>query len=247
MGEPVIYAHRGASAVRPENTMPAFEKALELGATGIETDVQMSRDGRLVLCHDERLERTTGGRGPLAALSWNELRALDAGSWFAPEYAGTRLPLLEELLDLLAPTNARLNIEIKSGIVLYPGIEAAVIEMIRGYGMAERVILSSFNHYSLVEAKRLAPEIKTGLLYMEGLVDPWLYARHVKADALHPLFYGVRPELIAGAHAAGLAVNPWTVDEAPRIKALIQAGADGIITNHPEIAVALLREEGQRA
>ncbi|MGE5529075.1 MAG: glycerophosphodiester phosphodiesterase [Patescibacteria group bacterium] len=240
MKRPVVYAHRGASAICPENTMAAFRMALEMGAGGIETDVQMSRDGRLVLCHDEMLDRTTNGRGPLAARAWDELRALDAGAWFGEEFAGERLPLLEDLLELLAPSGARLNIEIKSGVVIYPGIEEAVVAEVRRHGMAERVILSSFNHYSLLACKRLAPEIATGVLYMEGLVDPWLYARRIEADALHPLHYGVRPELVAGAHAAGLLVNTWTVDDPGRIEVLSQAGVDGIITNTPDRALAAL-------
>lgn len=232
-GRIVVYAHRGASGTRPENTMAAFREAVALGADGIETDVHLSRDGRLVLCHDETLDRTTDGRGLVAAHDWRALETLDAGSWFGPEYAGERLPLLEELLAYLAPLDLRLNIELKSGVVIYPGLEAAVVELVRRYGMAGRVIVSSFNHFSLVEIKRTAPEIATAILYMEGLVDPWLYARHVGADALHPFFYGVRPELVAGAHAAGLRINPWPVNEAEHIKAMIQAGVDGIISDYP--------------
>lgn len=234
----LVYAHRGASGVRPENTLPAFLEAVALGADGIETDVQMSRDGRLVLCHDETLDRTTNGRGPLGTHTWDELSELDAGAWFAPEYAGTRLPLLEELLELLAPTTLLLNIELKSGVVLYPGIEGAVLDRVRRHELGERVLISSFNHYSLVEVKRLAPEIKTAILYMEGLVDPWLYARHVGADFLHPYFYGVRPEMVAGAHAADMKVNAWTVNEPLQIDAMLRAGVDGIITNHPDRVLA---------
>lgn len=235
----IIYAHRGASGVCPENTMAAFAKAIEMGAHGIETDVQMSKDGVLVLCHDERLERTTDGRGLLAEHTWEELRRLDAGSWFAPSFAGERLPRLEDLLALVAGTKLLLNLELKSGVVLYPGIEAKVVALIKDYGLRGRVLISSFNHFSLVEVKRLDPEIETGILYMEGLVDPWLYARHIGADALHPLFYGVRPEIVAGAHAAGLRVNAWTVDEPAQAKALIQAGVDGLITNHPDRLLGL--------
>lgn len=230
----VIYAHRGASGVCPENTMAAFTRAIQMGAHGIETDVQMSKDGVLVLCHDERLERTTDGRGLLAGHTWEELQRLDAGSWFDPSFAGERLPRLEDLFALAAGTKLLLNLELKSGVVLYPGIEAEVVALIKDYGLRERVIISSFNHFSLVAIKRLDPEIETGILYMEGLVDPWLYARHVGADALHPLFYGVRPEIVAGAHEAGLRVNAWTVDEPAQAKALIQAGVDGLITNHPD-------------
>lgn len=240
MGRATVYAHRGASGVRPENTMAAFRKAVEMGATGIETDVQMSRDGVLVLCHDEKLDRTTNGSGLLAQMTWAQLQALDAGSWFGPEYAGERIPTLEQLLQLVAEAGITLNIEIKSGVVLYPGIEAKAIELVRAHNLSEKVIFSSFNHYSLVDCKRLAPEIRTGILYMEALVDPWEYAKHIGANALHPLYYGVIPELVAGAHAAGVAVNPWTVDDPKTIAALLQSGVDGIITNHPDRVLEVL-------
>lgn len=240
MERPVVYAHRGASGVCPENTMAAFRKAVEMGATGIETDVQMTRDGVLVLLHDEQLDRTTSGKGLLAQRAWDEVRGLDAGSWFNDTFAGEPVPALAELLELVKESGIRLNIEIKSGVVLYPEIEAKTIEAVNRHGVSGQVIFSSFNHYSLMECKRLAPDIPTGILYMAGLVDPWLYARHVGADALHPLFYGVRPELVAGAHAAGLAVNPWTVDDPVIIAGLIQSGVDGIITNHPNRVLEVL-------
>lgn len=240
MGRAVVYAHRGASGVCPENTMAAFRKAVELGAGGIETDVQMTSDGVLVLCHDEKVDRTTNGRGLLASMNWSEVQALDAGSWFAPQFAGERIPTLEQLLDLVVESGIMLNIEIKSGLVIYPGIEAKAIELVRRAGLGERVIFSSANHFSLVECKRHAPEIRTGILYIEGLVDPWLYAKHIGANALHPLYHGVRPELVTGAHAAGLAVNTWTVDDPKAISYMAQCGVDGIITNYPDRVLEVL-------
>lgn len=240
MNRPIVYAHRGASGVCPENTMSAFRRAVELGATGIETDVQMSRDGALVICHDEKLDRTTSGKGLLASRTLDELKSLDAGSWFGSSFAGEKIPVLEELLALVAETGIRLNVEIKSGVVLYPGIEAALVESVRRYNLSGQVIFSSFNHYSLVECKKVAPEIPTGILYIEGLVDPWVYAKYVGVNALHPLFHGVRPELVAGAHQAGLLVNTWTVDEPKQIAGMLQCGVDGIITNYPDRVLEVL-------
>ncbi|WP_245237043.1 glycerophosphodiester phosphodiesterase family protein, partial [Paenibacillus ihuae] len=169
MNSIINFAHRGASAVCPENTMAAFRKSLELGATGIETDVQMSSDGGLVLIHDESLNRTAGAEGYVKDRTLSQLLELNAGSWFGPEFKDERLPTLEELLDLLQKRDTVLNIELKNGIFMYPGMEEKVIAAVRDYGMSERVVLSSFNHYSLAYCKSLAPEIRTGILYGEGL------------------------------------------------------------------------------
>lgn len=218
MKKPVIIAHRGASAKAPENTMPAFRKALELGAGGIELDVQLSRDGRVVVIHDERIDRTSSQKGWVKDLTLEELRVPDFGSWFSPEFRGVTIPTLDEVLELLSQGDTLLNIELKNGPVFYPGIEDAVLALVKKYNMIEKVIISSFNHYSLMEVKKLRPEIRTGLLYMEGLVDPWEYALKLGAYAIHPLFYGIIPEIVKGCRENGVAVNPFTVDQPEIIK-----------------------------
>lgn len=240
MQRPLVIAHRGTPAEAPENTMAGFRRALDLGTDGLEFDVHLSRDGEPVVCHDEQLDRTTNGHGFLKDYTLEELRRLDAGSWFDPGFKGERLPTAREVLALAADRGAFVNVELKSGIVLYPGLEAKVAALLAEFGLTGRAIVSSFNHYSLVALMRLAPQIKTGLLYEAGLYEPWVYARHVGAGALHPYFPGVFPELVAGAHAAGLLVNPWTVDEPEHLRAMIAAGVDGIITNRPERLIELL-------
>ncbi|OZB91765.1 glycerophosphodiester phosphodiesterase [Paenibacillus sp. XY044] len=236
----INFAHRGASAVCPENTIAAFARSLELGATGIETDVQLSRDGRLILIHDETLSRTTNGSGWVQDHDLEELRKLDAGSWFHPDFAEERLPLLEELLELVQNTGTVINIELKNTKVPYAGLEEKVIDMVRRYNMSERIVISSFNHYSLLLCKQLAPEIRTGILYMEGLYEPWEYARSVQADALHAYHFAVLPEFVVGAKAAGKVYHPWTVNEEKEMQRLIDAGAAGIITDYPDKLAALL-------
>lgn len=236
----INFAHRGASAVCPENTMAAFARSLELGATGIETDVQLTRDGRLVLIHDETLSRTTNGSGWVKDHDLEELRKLDAGSWFHPDFAEERLPLLEELLELVQGTGTVVNIELKNTKVPYAGLEEKVIDMVRSYNLSERIVISSFNHYSLRLCKQLAPEIRTGILYMEGLYEPWEYARSVEADALHAYHFAVLPEFVAGAKAAGKVYHPWTVNEEEEMQRLIDAGVAGIITDYPDKLAALL-------
>lgn len=236
-------AHRGASAYCPENTMAAFQRALELGATGIETDVQMTSDGQLVLIHDESLQRTAGSPKLVKDVTLDELKQLDAGSWFDPVFNGERIPTLRELLELVKPyEGVQINIELKNGIILYPGMEEAVIEEIRSHGMEERIIISSFNHYSLVLCKRIAPEVRTGILYSEGLYEPWEYAARIGANALHAYHYAVLPEWAAQAAERGIAYHPWTVNETTEMKRLLEAGVAGIITDYPDRLGELMKE-----
>ncbi|ASA19417.1 glycerophosphodiester phosphodiesterase [Paenibacillus donghaensis] len=240
----INFAHRGASAVCPENTMAAFRRGLELGATGIETDVQMTSDGALVLIHDEQLNRTTDKTGYIKDTPLKEVLEADAGSWFGTEFTGERVPVLEELLELLQDNSNILNIELKNGMFLYPGMEEKVIAAVREAGMSERVVLSSFNHYSLAYCKSLAPEIRTGILYGEGLYRPWDYAATLQADALHAYHFAVLPEFVAEAAAHGLVYHPFTVNDPERMKYLITSGVSGIITDYPDVLALLLAAEG---
>jgi glycerophosphoryl diester phosphodiesterase len=244
MNNIINFAHRGASAVCPENTMAAFRKSLALGATGIETDVQMTKDGGLVLIHDEELSRTTDGSGYVKDKTLQEVLEVDAGSWFGAEFKGEKIPTLEDLLDLLQGRDTILNIELKNGIFLYPGMEEQVIAIVRDFHMSERVIISSFNHYSLAYCKSLAPDILTGILYMEGLYRPWDYAASLKADALHAVHYAVLPEFVSEAAQHGIDYHPFTVNDPERMKYLIEAGVGGIITDHPELLAELLAAKG---
>jgi len=236
----INFAHRGASAYCPENTMASFARALELGASGIETDVQMTKDGRLVLIHDESLERTTGKKAWVKDLTWEEIQTLDAGSWFHADFAGEKLPSLEQLLELASDKGIIVNIELKNGFIQYPELERKVIETIRRYGMAERTIISGFNHYSLRECHQIAPDIRTGILYMEGLYEPWDYAKRIGADALHAYMHALTPELVAEAARNGVAYHPFTVNEESMMKALIEAGVAGIITDYPDKLAQIL-------
>lgn len=240
----INFAHRGASATCPENTMAAFEKALELGATGIETDVQMTKDGKLVLIHDESVKRTTGAEGLVKDYTYEELSRLDAGSWFGEPFRGERLPLLDELLELTSGSKTTVNIELKNGVIPYAGLEQQVIETIRRFNMSDRVVISSFNHYSLAVCKQIDADIRTGLLYMEGLYNPWEYAKTVQADALHAYRLAVRQEWVAEARKQGIVYHPFTVNNPEEMKTLIAAGVAGIITDHPDVLAGLLGDQG---
>ena len=157
----INYAHRGASGYFPENTMLSFRKALELGATGIETDVQMSSDGVLLLIHDEDVTRTTNGSGLVKDFTNADLNNLDAGSWFSQNYKGEKIPTAEELIIFAKENNLLLNLELKNSVIIYPGIEEKIIEMIFKYKYENKVILSSFNHYSMVRCKKISKKIKS--------------------------------------------------------------------------------------
>jgi glycerophosphoryl diester phosphodiesterase len=242
MGTPLIIAHRGASVQAPENTMPAFRRAIELGADGIELDVHMSADGYLAVIHDETLDRTSNGKGLVKDRTLAELKSLDFGSWFSGDFKGEKIPELEEVLQLLSGWDGLLDIEIKNGPVFYPGIEKAVADALKKFKRVERTVISSFNHYSLVEIRRYAPDIKTAPLYMAGLYKPWEYARSLGASAIHPFFHNVVPDIVEGCKQNGIIIRPFTVNEPGYIKAVATAGVDGIITDVPDIALKIVKE-----
>jgi glycerophosphoryl diester phosphodiesterase len=237
MGEKIMtvnYAHRGASGYCPENTMIAFETAIEMGCTGIETDVQMTKDGVLVLIHDEMVNRTTDSIGFVKDYTYNEINKLDAGSWYGREFKDTRIPTVEEFLLLASGNKIVVNFEIKSEIIQYDGIEKKLIDLIYKYKMQNRVIISSFNHCSAVKCKEISGEIKTGLLYMEGLYKPQKYAKFVGADALHPHFYTLNAKLINEIKKDKIAINTFTINDTNYMKYFVELEVDGIITNYPD-------------
>lgn len=214
--------------------MAAFELAIRQGSDGIETDAHLTKDGRLALMHDERLMRTTGEDGLLCERTMEELRKLDAGSWFEDVFATSGVPELCQLLELAKPANILLNIELKNSEIRYEGLEEKVLAELRRFDMVDRVIFSSFNHISMARVKQLEPRAQTALLYSDVLYRPADYARLCSSDGLHPDFHHMDAELVAQAHAAGLAVRPWTVDDPEHVRALAAMGVDAIITNDPK-------------
>ncbi len=239
---PKIIGHRGVPHLAPENTMASFKKAIDIGVDGIETDVQLSKDGEIVLCHDEKLDRTINCKGLLKDFTLEELKGLSAGAWFSKEYENEKIPTLRELLEFVHDKDILVNIEIKSGIIMYPNIEKLTIDMIHEYRMEHKVIISSFNHYSLLECKKIDSTIKTGVLYMSGLVEPWDYAKKIGAEALHPFFYNIRPEIMEGIKKNNIMVNPFTVNGEREMKYMIVMGVDGIITDYPDRLIKIKGE-----
>jgi glycerophosphoryl diester phosphodiesterase len=237
--KPVVFAHRGASVRAPENTMPAFELALELGADGLELDVHLTRDGRLAVIHDERIDRTSNGTGFVGRMTLAELKQFQYGRGFPEDFGRPSIPELADVLHLVRGKNVWLNIELKNGVVRYPGLEQAVLDAVREAGLSEWVILSSFNHESLVLCRKLAPGIPTALLYTCVLHEPHAYAVTCGAGGLHPFRGSVTAPMIEAAHAAGVAVRPWTVDDPAEMAAFAAMGVDGVITNCPDVAASL--------
>ena len=232
---PLVIAHRGASDVAPENTLAAFQAAIEADADGIELDVTRCATGEIVVIHDDTLDRTTNGSGPVSVIPFFSLRELDAGSWFGPDFADQRIPLLQEVLDL-AGQRVKINIEIKSRGRRGDGIEEEIAAMIRARGLGKEVIISSFNPAALLRIKRVAPELPRGLLYSPGLPIPLARAWFrplVKPDALHPHSSIVNDRYMRSAHRRGYQVNVWTVNSLTEMHRMIAAGVDGIITDHP--------------
>ena len=243
---PRIFGHRGAMGYAPENTLASFRKAVELGVEAIELDVHLTADDELVVLHDPCLERTTSGRGQVHALTLEEIRALDAGAHFGPEFAGERVPTLGEVLEW-ARGRCVLDVEIKGAPAPYPGIADRVVELLVRHQMLDRAIVISFDHPTVRRVKALAPDLATGVLYSCRPIDPIRLARDAQADALLPHWSHCAAEDVGRAHAAGLSVHPWATSEPDEIRALLAMGVDSITSNHPDRVVAEIEasEAGQ--
>lgn len=238
----LIFAHRGSAGTHPENTMSAFKEAARVGADGIETDVQLSKDGEVVIIHDEKLDRTTNVSGYVKDWTLKELKTLNASATHKGNFGEEKIPTLEELFIWLNDNQLFCNIELKNTVFLYPGLEEKVIRLIRTYEMEERIILSSFNHYSLVNCHRLAPELETAPLYRDGLYMPWIYAKAIGGSAIHPNIRAAPDALIQSSVSMGVPVRPYTINEETEMKRLFKLGCSGIITDFPKAAVRI-REE----
>jgi glycerophosphoryl diester phosphodiesterase len=230
---PLILAHRGGSAHAPENTLAAFERGFQDGADGFELDVHLSKDGIPVVSHDFTLERVTGVREAVAALTVRELASLDAGSWFSPEFHDQFIPTLEQVLALATGKDLLINIEIKAGYRRYPGIEEACLDQVARAAGHLRVIFSSFDHYCLRRIKEIDPQAATGALYSCSLIDAHEYALRIGVDALHPHHMVIDADYMAACRKAGIQVNTWTVNDPVRARELWAMGVDAIITDDP--------------
>ncbi|MDE3839526.1 hypothetical protein C0966_09170 [Bacillus methanolicus] len=238
----MIFAHRGYSAKYPENTMQAFIEAEKAGADALEIDVQLTKDGEVVIIHDEKVDRVTNGQGYVKELTYKEMRKLDAGFHKKTTAKKEPIPSLEELLEWMTTNRLICNIELKNNLIPYEGMEEKVIELVRKYNLSNRIIISSFNHYSIVYSYRLAPEIEIAPLYSESLFMPWVYAKSIRAKGIHPKLITATDEVILSSIENGIQVRPYTVNKEDDMKRLFLIGCSALITDEPKKALKIRQQ-----
>lgn len=243
-----IWAHRGASAYAPENSLESFALAIEMGAQGIELDIYETSDGRLVIHHDNNIKRMSGVDAKISETDFATLRSYNFAGEYGEKYDFVKIPEFCEVLELFKPTDMTINVEMKEGSDNYI---RAITSLVREYGMEEQVIYSSFDHFKLKKIKEINPRAYVGALYSFNMACPWEYAKAAGFDALHPSYdqlYKFKQEFgidyIAEAHALGIEVNPWTANKPVIIANLVEWGSDHIITDVPDIALEKVRENG---
>lgn len=243
LNKPKIIAHRGANRYAPQNTIPAFEKAVELGADGTETDVHSTKDGYIVICHNDTVDEMSNGTGAIGSYMFEDIRKLDFGSKFSKDFAGVTLPTVEEYLECMQKSDklSVMNIEIKPCKTDRADIVRKTIDAAKAYGLFDELLISSFDYKMLVEAKKYDPKCKTAYLYpiYGQVVRRWFFqplhlAKKIGCDALHPHKAFATKALVRRAHAAGMKVNAWTVDEEKDVIQMLENGVDGIITDRPD-------------
>lgn len=237
----LVFGHRGAKAYAPMNTISSFELALEQGADGIELDVRLTRDGAMVIMHDERVDATTDGAGNVRDLTLAEIQSLDAGAWFSETFRGTRIPTLDEVFEAVGK-RTRINVEIKAESIRGEGIEAQVAQAIQRHGLANSTIISSFNPITLRRFRYAMPEVPIGFLYAE---DTPPFVPHLMIglphEAKNPHHTMINADYMKRTKAAGYHVNTWTVNDASRAVQLRDLGVDCIITDAPDVILAAVR------
>ncbi len=206
-------------------------------ADGIELDIQMTKDGEIVICHDETIDRTSNGKGWLKDYTLAELKALRFNNHMESKGFDEQIPTMREVFELIRPTDLMINIELKTGIVFYENIEEKILAMTKEYGMEDRVIYSSFNHYSAKKIKELKPDAYVGFLYEDGPIGMPAYAKKHGMNAIHPALYNLQyPGIMAECAAEGLEVNVWTVNTKEHMELCAGMGVNGIFTNYPDLA-----------
>ena len=250
-------AHRGYSGKFDENTMTAFKKAIEYGADGIETDIQLSKDGVPVIIHDETLDRTTDGHGFVKDYTLSELKKFRTKSVghtkelkdnmsenytddeikHFEETDGEEIPTLEELLEMVSKSNLKLlNLELKNSIIEYEGLEEKVLNMIEKYNLKDRIIISTFNHLSLIKIRKMDSEIVLGALTETTLANVVKYLKDLNVQCYHPYFPSIlNKEYMDEIKKGGIKVNPYTINTEEDMDSVIAAGVDSIITNEVEL------------
>lgn len=232
-----IFAHRGASGYAPENTLEAFRLAMEQGADGMELDVHLTKDGEVVVIHDETLDRTSNGHGNVRDYTLEELKKFSFHNHME-KYQGVQIPTLKEALNLVKNSRIKVNIELKTGIYWYEGIEEKTMDIVKTMGMEDRVIYSSFNHYSIQKVLEQNSDAETAYLFSDVPLNMEKYAKDTGVKGLHPAVYHLKmADFLETYMKSGLKVRVWTVNNKEDMKMFMDAGVDAVITNYPDLAL----------
>lgn len=233
-----IWGHRGAFHAAPENTLASFQIAADMGADGVELDIQLTRD-------DETVDRTSDGHGSVKDFTLAGIRKLNFNKGGQTPPAFMEIPTLAEVFALLKPTGLKINVEFKTGIVFYEGIEEKALALAGRYGMLDRIVWSSFNHCSVQKVKQLEPSADTALLCGGGIVVTGEQCEKTGASALHPNIRQLNcPGLAEECRARGIAVRAWTVNEPDEFRLAKELAIDGVFTNRIDAAMAFYNEGG---
>lgn len=233
-------AHRGFKGKYPENTLLAFKKAIEVGADGIEFDVQFTKDKEVVIIHDETLDRTTEGKGYVKDYTLNEIKKLNASKCFEEEFGFNAIPTLEEYFVMLGNEDIISNIELKNSIFPYEGMEKKVCDLISKYNMESKVIVSSFNHHSIMKVKEINKNIECGLLVESWIVNPGEYVKKLGIENFHPTAYSLTKDEVFKIQSLGIKVNAWLGNIDVNFSDLIATGVDSIISDYPDVIKKLI-------
>lgn len=240
-----IIGHRGAKAYYPENTLLSFQKALEMGADGIELDIHYTKDGEIVVFHDFTLDRMTGAEGNIYDWTLEALQDLTVEAYGQTDEIPTLEAVLQALLEFQEETGKEvvLNVELKAGSAMYKGIEARTVALCDRYLKRSQVIYSSFDHYALKTIKELGEDLQIGILTMAGMVAPWTYVQALGADFYHPYYMTLMGyDVLKGLTDEEIPINAYTVNETEAAKPLLQAGIAGLITDVPDLMIALRKQ-----
>lgn len=245
-GRPLVLGHRGASAHAPENTLAAFRLAAEHGADGVELDAKLTADGQIVVMHDATVTRTTGAAGRVSEMSLAQIKTLDAGIYFGEQFAGERVPTLEEVLRFAAGLGRRFLIDIELTNYSTPGdgLAAKAAALVSELGMESSVIFTSFFPHNILWMRRHIPEVTAGLLAWAGrtgaLSRGWP-GRRIAPELVLPYHTDISDGYIAGEHQRGRKVIAWTVNSVEEIRRLSDRGVDGIITDDPQLTLQFIQ------
>lgn len=247
--QPIIFAHRGASAHAPENTLAAFKLAIEQGADGIELDVKLSVDGKVVVIHDPTVDRTTGAKGRVKDLALADLQSLDAGNFFSAKFQNEKIPALEEVFEVVGKRSF-INVELTNYTTPRDHLVESVCSLVKKFGLQKRILFSSFLPSNLSNARRYLPDVPVGLLALDGVLGLWSRSfgfAFGKYNALQPNIKNVTRQQIYFAHRLKRRVHVWTVNEETDLRRLFKWGVDGVFTDDPQLAVKVRGEKVEDA